>query len=264
MVSHWFRFKGNDFWMSPLIWKVVIKLYQLGIIQDKPCEMLETSGNMTSVEHVSSSDLSPTEYFPGILSTLHAMRIFEDILYQHDKLVDMRTTMQALRNRIKELEDAYYVVVLERDNYKVSCQKLNEEPQKSDIDCCQQVEEENRKLRELSAFQSNILKGALTEIDDYKSQLEFYKNRFKEPSSCDFEHKVHEVLTHVADMLVAKNKAYGNSALEPLRCFSKASSKEAILVRIDDKLSRIMRGQDIGEDTVMDLIGYLVLLRLAS
>ena len=128
--------------------------------------------------------------------------------------------------------------------------------------------EENRKLRELAAFQSNLYRGALTELDDYKSQVEFYKNRFSESSPCDFEttfeHQVHEVLTHVADMLVAKNKAYGNSALEPLRCFSKASSKEAILVRIDDKLSRIMRGHDAGEDTVMDLIGYLVLLRLAS
>lgn len=227
MVSHWFRFKDNDFWMSPLVWKVVIKLYQLGIIQDKPCEMLETSEAMTSVEHVSSSNLSPTAYFPCILSTLHAMRIYEDILYQHDKLSDMRTTMQALRDRIKELENAYCLATADRDCYKIANQKLKED---------------------------------LAEIDDYESQIDFYKNRFEKSS---FEYKVHEVLTHVADMLVAKNKSYGNSALEPLRCFSKASSKEAILVRIDDKLSRIMRGQDIGEDTVMDLIGYLVLLRLA-
>lgn len=125
-------------------------------------------------------------------------------------------------------------------------------------------EEENRKLRELAAFQSNLFRGALAELDDYKSQAEFYKHRSTETSVCDFEHKVNEVLTNVANMLIAKNKAYGNSALEPLRCFSKSSAKEAILVRIDDKLSRIMRGQDIGEDTVMDLIGYLVLLKLAS
>ena len=31
---------------------------------------------------------------------------------------------------------------------------------------------------------------------------------------------------------------------------------------IDDKLSRIARGDDAGEDTVLDLIGYLVLLRV--
>lgn len=80
----------------------------------------------------------------------------------------------------------------------------------------------------------------------------------------DFIMKIDCILHDVRHMLIQKNKAYGNSALEPLRCFSKASSKEALLVRIDDKLSRIMRGHDAGEDTVMDLIGYLVLLRLAS
>jgi hypothetical protein len=64
-------------------------------------------------------------------------------------------------------------------------------------------------------------------------------------------------------MLVAKNKAYGNSALSPIRKFSKASSVEQILVRIDDKLSRLARGQSAGEDVEKDLIGYLVLLQIA-
>ena len=30
--------------------------------------------------------------------------------------------------------------------------------------------------------------------------------------------------------------------------------------RIDDKLSRIARGHTVGEDTILDLVGYLVLL----
>lgn len=65
-------------------------------------------------------------------------------------------------------------------------------------------------------------------------------------------------------MLLAKNAAYGDSAMSPLRFFSKADPVEAILVRIDDKLSRIARGNGkIEEDTVEDLIGYLVLLRVA-
>ncbi len=70
----------------------------------------------------------------------------------------------------------------------------------------------------------------------------------------------------IKDMLLAKNRAYGNSALEPLRIFSRASSVEQLLVRIDDKLSRIRNiGIDAseGEDTVADLIGYLHLLRIA-
>lgn len=71
---------------------------------------------------------------------------------------------------------------------------------------------------------------------------------------------------NIAAMLVAKNRAYGNSALDPLRVFSRADTTEQIRVRIDDKLSRIQRGgaSNISEDTVLDLIGYLVLLRVAQ
>jgi hypothetical protein len=65
------------------------------------------------------------------------------------------------------------------------------------------------------------------------------------------------------DLLISKNKAYGNAALEPVRIFSKASTEEQLLVRIDDKLSRLARGSDAGEDVVQDLLGYLVLLRIA-
>lgn len=71
----------------------------------------------------------------------------------------------------------------------------------------------------------------------------------------------------IRDLLLEKNRKYGNSALEPARIFSKASPVEQILVRIDDKLSRL-RTMGVGarpdEDTVRDLIGYLVLLRVAQ
>lgn len=64
-------------------------------------------------------------------------------------------------------------------------------------------------------------------------------------------------------LLLEKNVAYGNSAIDPVRVFSKASPEEQILVRLDDKLSRLARGNAAGEDVVLDLIGYLVLLRVA-
>ena len=64
-------------------------------------------------------------------------------------------------------------------------------------------------------------------------------------------------------MLVEKNRAYGNSALDPVRIFSKAAPVEQILVRIDDKLSRLSRGHAAGEDVEQDLLGYLILLRIA-
>jgi hypothetical protein len=65
--------------------------------------------------------------------------------------------------------------------------------------------------------------------------------------------------------LLEKNKAYGNSALDPVRIFSKADAVEQIKVRIDDKLSRIKRGTELqGEDSLTDLRGYLVLLEVAK
>jgi hypothetical protein len=79
-----------------------------------------------------------------------------------------------------------------------------------------------------------------------------------------FAQQVEIVCGEIASMLISKNLAYGNSALDPLRCFSKADAVEQIKVRIDDKLSRLMRGRDAGEDTITDLIGYLVLLKIAK
>lgn len=78
-----------------------------------------------------------------------------------------------------------------------------------------------------------------------------------------FDELVDEVLADVGAMLKRKNKAYGNSALEPLRIFSKADDIEQLKVRIDDKLSRIRNGVADGEDAELDLVGYLVIKRIA-
>lgn len=79
-----------------------------------------------------------------------------------------------------------------------------------------------------------------------------------------FAKNVRSVLMNIEQVLVAKNRRYGNSALEPKRIFSRADPIEQIKVRLDDKLSRLMSGQqDEDEDVELDLIGYLVLLQLA-
>ncbi len=76
----------------------------------------------------------------------------------------------------------------------------------------------------------------------------------------DFAAKVYQI----ANMLVAKNASYGNSALDPVRIFSRASPIEQLRVRIDDKLSRIAKGTEVpNEDTVDDLLGYLVIYKIA-
>ena len=69
----------------------------------------------------------------------------------------------------------------------------------------------------------------------------------------------------IRDLLISKNKAYGDSALEPDNIFSKLDNAQAICARIDDKLSRIKNVglDDKTEDTLDDLIGYLILLKIA-
>lgn len=71
-------------------------------------------------------------------------------------------------------------------------------------------------------------------------------------------------LNKVADMLIAKNRTYGDSALNPIGIFAKGSAVELIRARIDDKLSRIKNDpKAFNEDAILDLEGYLVLLKLA-
>lgn len=70
----------------------------------------------------------------------------------------------------------------------------------------------------------------------------------------------------VKNLLLSKNEKYGNAALDPIRIFSKANTVEQLLVRIDDKLNRIKFGAGLlatDEDTLLDLIGYLILLKIA-
>ena len=80
------------------------------------------------------------------------------------------------------------------------------------------------------------------------------------------ELKISGVCDDIKELLIHKNRKYGNSALKPNRIFSKCSATEQLLVRIDDKLNRIMKGAGLlatDEDVVNDLIGYLVLLKIS-
>lgn len=83
--------------------------------------------------------------------------------------------------------------------------------------------------------------------------------------SVQTQKEIEKVTKQVSDLLIAKNKSYGDSALHPTRVFSKADAVEQLLVRIDDKLSRIQNGHDWpGDNDIDDLIGYLILLKIAK
>ncbi len=74
-----------------------------------------------------------------------------------------------------------------------------------------------------------------------------------------------EVCDDLRELLLEKNRKYGDSALKPVRIFSQASTVEQLKVRLDDKLSRLRNAQDDeDEDVISDLIGYLILFKVAQ
>lgn len=80
------------------------------------------------------------------------------------------------------------------------------------------------------------------------------------------EHEIRQVCTEMANFLIEKNAAYGNSAAQPIQIFARGLPPlKQIDVRIDDKLNRLMQGKEYaGDDTVQDLAGYLLLRMIVS
>lgn len=78
-------------------------------------------------------------------------------------------------------------------------------------------------------------------------------------------YRITKATNEVRDLLLEKNAAYGDSALKPANIFAKGSAVDNIACRIDDKLMRIKNKglNDATEDTIQDLIGYLILLKIA-
>lgn len=70
-------------------------------------------------------------------------------------------------------------------------------------------------------------------------------------------------IRNVAELLLSKNRAYGSSFAKPMNVFSKLDPVAAINARLDDKLARIKQSKDFTEDTEMDIVGYLILKRIA-
>lgn len=75
---------------------------------------------------------------------------------------------------------------------------------------------------------------------------------------------IREVCDAIRDLLLEKNRAYGDSALNPIGVFAPADPDLLIRTRIDDKLNRIKNGNAdaLNEDAVEDLIGYLILYKV--
>lgn len=87
--------------------------------------------------------------------------------------------------------------------------------------------------------------------------------KIKELKYMETKKKIKKTMDEIRDFLIEKNEQYGDSVMNPIGIFSDCNTDEALRVRIDDKLNRLMQGNDsieTDEDIVKDLIGYLVLL----
>lgn len=94
-----------------------------------------------------------------------------------------------------------------------------------------------------------------------KIKNEEMKETIKEESSTS--KKIKEILSAMTDLLLYKNKKYGDSALKPNNIFYKGDATNSILIRLDDKIGRIKNNPEIAVNDVCDIIGYCTLL-LAS
>ena len=122
----------------------------------------------------------------------------------------------------------------------------------------------HREITRIAVHRTGEYEGVLEE--DESTPKFFYFPEYTTAGRRDttMEDNIIGTCAAIEELLLEKNRAYGNSALDPVRIFSKADPVEQLRVRIDDKLSRIARGHDYAdEDTILDLIGYLVLLKIA-
>lgn len=80
------------------------------------------------------------------------------------------------------------------------------------------------------------------------------------------QQKICEVMDSMKDLLLYKNELYGDAALNPKKIFYKGNSTNSILIRLDDKIGRVMANSDDIpriNDTV-DIVGYLILLLISE
>ena len=105
-------------------------------------------------------------------------------------------------------------------------------------------------------------------IKQAKSEIEIVSRNTFDPSSLSpwsetpTQQKIKDILSGMTDLLLYKNKKYGDSAINPKKIFYKGDSTNSILIRLDDKIGRVMSNTEEKPrvNDVADIIGYCTLL----
>lgn len=77
--------------------------------------------------------------------------------------------------------------------------------------------------------------------------------------------KIRNIMDSMKDLLLYKNKKYGDSAINPKKIFYKGDSMNSILIRLDDKIGRVMSNTEEKPriNDIADIIGYCTLLLIS-
>lgn len=185
------------------------------------------------------------------------------------------------------------ILILRKENYMVNANQSEEpkmiERQFTILSAYINETEEDKGQEKVAMIGGGMAVSALNIIRNYMDQLkaqiacsdfgidpipkdkqEIFKNNIEMQYGVNTELSKSQLLIantcdEIKEMLLEKNRKYGDSALNPQRIFSKANPIEQINVRIDDKLSRIKSAQtDEDEDVESDLLGYLILKKVAK
>ena len=105
-------------------------------------------------------------------------------------------------------------------------------------------------------------------VKQAKSEIESVSRNTFDPSSLSpwgetpTQQKIKDILSGMTDLLLYKNKKYGDSAINPKKIFYKGDSTNSILIRLDDKIGRVMSNTEEKPrvNDVADIIGYCTLL----
>ena len=101
--------------------------------------------------------------------------------------------------------------------------------------------------------------GCKPDKDYFQSIKEEYGRRYK-----GTELLISQECDAMKELLISKNRKYSDSALKPSAIFG-ISPVVAIKARISDKLNRLANdNKDEDEDIILDLLGYFILLRIAT
>ncbi len=178
-----------------------------------------------------------------------------------DVLEKMRNQAEAHFGSVEEAIEAAGELPKEHDHGRRARDKYDANRFTEDLETALGVVRQRViEARRTSAAQPHLPEG----ISMQEATLRVVESLVLRKLTGEFEELLDIVIDDTRTMLLQKNAAYGDSALSPVRVFSKASLTEQLLVRLDDKVSRLARGSAAGEDVAGDMLGYLVLVLIAE